>query len=158
MLAGQGKSFVIFAVILLLLKFTKTPIHVLFENSYLLNRDKKRFELAMGSEEFKKRVSYHSSVEFIPEEESFTIIDECDKLIFDDSQNFVVKFKHTRCIGLTGTAVAAAEGTETAVADLVEEKHLKVLGIELFFCQDALERRKEADIDLSHLSSGEISE
>jgi hypothetical protein len=79
MLAGQGKSFAIFAMILILLKHTKSHIHVLFENNYLLNRDKQRFELAMGSEEFKLRVSYHCSLDFSPEEDSVTVIDECDK-------------------------------------------------------------------------------
>jgi hypothetical protein len=136
MLAGQGKSFTIFASILLFLKFTKDVVHVLFENKYLLNRDKKRFELAMGSEEFKARVKYHFSLDFVPEENSITVIDECDKHIYEACSEFKTKFEDARYLGFTGTAVGVSdESAETH--DLVEQRQLELLGVEVFYGQPA---------------------
>lgn len=86
----------------------------------------------MASDQFKNRVKYHCSLNFEPEEDSFTIVDECDKQIYETSSIFKDKFSKIKWIGFTGTAVAVTDDGN-ATNDLVEEKQLKLLEVDVFY-------------------------
>ena len=72
------------SAVLILLLSTKSRVHMVFPNKYLLNRDKRDFEIDWKLRSMEDRVVYHCDIDFECLPTDIIIYDEADDFIFTD--------------------------------------------------------------------------
>ena len=88
--SGDGKSRIMaFSALLGLKTGIFKTIHLIYANKHLMKRDKTDFEDFWRLAECQDNVEYHIGCDFEPEENSLILVDESDRLMFDDPKNFV---------------------------------------------------------------------
>jgi hypothetical protein len=106
---------------LILLLSTKSLVHMVFPNEYLMNRDKKDFEIYWKLRSMEDRVVYHSNLDFMCGPADIMICDEADAFIFSDPTKFQAFILDKMCICLTATLGSAdSRGVEQKVITAME--------------------------------------
>jgi len=63
-------------------------IHLIYANKHLMERDKADFEDLWRLAECQDKVEYRVGCDFEPAESSLILVDESDRLMFDEPKNF----------------------------------------------------------------------
>jgi hypothetical protein len=104
--SGQGKSRIeaMCAAIEKLIR-PSTKVHLVYENTHLMERDKANFELLWLFLDFNDGIDfeYHVGIDFKPASGDLIIIDEADCFIFNNSEAFFNLIKENACICFTAT-------------------------------------------------------
>jgi hypothetical protein len=106
---------------LILLLSTESLVHMVFPNEYLMNRDKKDFEIYWKLRLMEDRVIYHPNLDFVCGPADIMICDEADAFIFSDPTKFHDFILDKICICLTATlGDADSRGMEQKVIKAME--------------------------------------
>jgi len=78
-------------------------VHMVFDNKHLMQRDKQDFEDLWRLTQSENKVEYHVELDFEPEENSLILVDESDRLMFEQPKFFAGFIKKKFCICFTAT-------------------------------------------------------
>ena len=78
-------------------------VHMVFDNKPLMQRDKQDFEDLWRLAQSQSKVEYHTGLDFEPEENSLILVDESDRLMFEQPKVFADFIKKKFCICFTAT-------------------------------------------------------
>ena len=78
-------------------------MHLVFDNSYLLERDRTYFEGLWNLAGCIDKVEYHIGCAFEPEKNSLILVDESDRMMFEEPKAFLRFVNGTFCVCFTAT-------------------------------------------------------
>lgn len=78
-------------------------VHLVFDNKHLMERDKSDFEDLWNLAGCQDKVEYHVGLDFNPEDNSLILVDESDRLMFEEPKAFADFIEKKFCICFTGT-------------------------------------------------------
>jgi preprotein translocase subunit SecA len=83
--SGQGKSRIAATTAFIILQLCEdTPkVHLVFENQYLMERDRADFYSMFEMCDLAEKIEYHVGIDFRPAEKEVVIVDEADCFVFD---------------------------------------------------------------------------
>ena len=99
------------SIALVLLLSSSSIVHMVFPNEYLMNRDKKDFEVYWDLRSMGDRIVYHPNLDFECGATDIMICDEADAFIFSDPTKFNAFIFNKMCICLTATLGNADSGS-----------------------------------------------
>ena len=76
-------------------------VHLIYANKHLMERDKADFEDLWRLAECQNNVEYRVGYDFEPEENSLILIDELDRLMFNEPKNFKKFIEKKFCVCFT---------------------------------------------------------
>lgn len=81
-------------------------VYMIFNNEYLLKRDKEEFDMMFMFADVSDKIHYSTSIPDVIADDSLIIIDEADTFMFNDPVAFSDSIKGNYCICLTATIAA----------------------------------------------------
>ena len=78
-------------------------VYLVFDNKHLMERDKSDFEDLWNLTGYREKVEYHFGLDFEPENNSLILVDESDRLMFEEPKLFADFVNKKFCICFTAT-------------------------------------------------------